>query len=62
MRYIAMKSPKAWTSESHCFQDRPTCNVVVASKEPEDTGLLDQNGLSIYRVHDFPIDFGFRGS
>ena len=57
-RYVAMVRPRAWVSETHTPEDRPTCTVWVADEEPVDPGLVNAVGTPLFRVSDrLPIGF-----
>lgn len=45
-RYIT----RAWSSDTHTPEDRPSCTVYEAEDAPIDTGLLDANGTPLYRL------------
>lgn len=54
-RYVAMaRPPRAWVSAHEVPEDRPSCTVWEADREPLDTGLLDELGVRIFRVDDKP--------
>lgn len=57
MAYIPIPT-KAWVSETHDPGSRPTCDIWVTKKKPEDTGLVTTDGTKIYRIpEEIPIDF-----
>lgn len=50
MKYISLRvPPKAWTSDHHALEERPSCTVWEVDKTPEPTGLLDSEGVPLYR-------------
>lgn len=50
-RYVAIR-PRAWVSATDAPEDRPTCQVWETEADPIDTGLLNADGVPLYRVHD----------
>jgi hypothetical protein len=57
MRYVAIPT-KAWVSETHVAESRPTCEVFESDPSPVDTGLLDPHGVKLFRIQDrVPLGF-----
>lgn len=48
-RYVAIP-PRAWSSESHTPEDRPTCQVFEREDAPIKTGLLNAEGVPLFRM------------
>lgn len=56
MRYVAR--PKAWWDDEPNVEDVSTRIVLVEDDAPIRTGLLDADGVPLYRVRDrFPVGF-----
>jgi hypothetical protein len=53
-RYIARRTPpRAWTDDSPWItSQRPTLTVHQVDDAPTDTGLLDADGVPLYRVRE----------
>jgi len=47
--YVAIQ-PRAWVSATDAPETRPTCEVFEADAKPIDTGLLNADGLRLYRI------------
>lgn len=48
-RYVAIR-PRAWASDTHVPESLPTCTVFESDKTPVNTGLLNVEGVPLYRV------------
>ena len=58
MPYVAI--PRSFVSETHVPEQRPTMQVHEDDRAPINTGLVDANGVAIYRVPE-TVTFGFVG-
>lgn len=58
-RYLAIRMPpRAWSSATDVMEQRPTCTVHEEETSPVYTGLVDQNGVGIYRkIERAPLGF-----
>ena len=56
-RYV--ERPRAWSSDTHVMEVRPTCEVLMPDPSPIRTGLLAASGMDLYRLPD-TIPCGFR--
>ena len=52
MRYLALPRPRAWDDEDVPKGQPPLPHPQVFVGEPVDTGLIDKDGTSIYRLPD----------
>lgn len=59
MRYVAI--PRAWHNEwdDTTSSSRPSCDVVVTDDAPQATGILNADGVMLYRVQE-RVALGFK--
>jgi len=52
------RPPRAFVSETHTPEQRPTLTVIEDDRQPVDTGLLNADGWPLYRQPEhWPLGF-----